>query len=142
MQNDSRVSHATMASPSAGFASRVMARIEERERAQARRRAAIGTVLLVAAALAPFVLVGVWIGAWIGALLTSPGTIVTALTTVSPVLSDLANALWIATLAIVQNTNGAMLVAYASFVLALTVVWARVVTGPFQPSSTVSLGGQ
>ena len=139
MQKEQRF---TMMSPSAGFASRVMARIEERERARARRRALIGAGLLVAAALALFAFAGFQVAAWIGALLASPDAIFTTLVAVSPVLGDLVNALWVAALAILQNTNGVMLVAYASFVLALTIVWARVVTGPFQPSSTVSLGGQ
>ena len=139
MQKEQRF---TMMSPSAGFASRVMARIEERERARARRRALIGAGLLVAAALALFALAGLWIATWISALVASPSAILTALAAVSPVLGDLVSALWVAALAILENVNGVMLVAYASFVLALTIVWARVVTGPFQPSSTVSLGGQ
>jgi len=142
MQNDARFNHAKMMSPSSGFTPRVMARIEERERAQARRRAVIGAGLLVAAASALFVLLGLWVAAWISILLASPSAIFTMLTAVSPMLGDLLNALWVAALAILQNVNGAMLLAYASVVLALTVVWARVATGPFQRPSTISLGGQ
>ena len=142
MQNDARFNHAKMVSPATGFTRRVLARIEERERAQARRRAVIGAGLLVAAASALFVLLGLWVAAWISILLASPSAIFTMLTAVSPMLGDLLNALWVAALAILQNVNGAMLLAYASVVLALTVVWARVATGPFQRPSTISLGGQ
>jgi hypothetical protein len=131
-----------MMSPSSGFTPRVMARIEERERANARRRAVIGAGVLVAAASALFALVGLWIASWISALLASPGAVFTALAAVSPMLDDLLAALWVAALAIWQNVNGVMLLVYAAVVLALTLVWARVVTGPFQHSSTVSLGGQ
>jgi hypothetical protein len=102
----------------------------------------IGAGVLVASALALFALVGLWIAAWISALLASPGAIFTALVAVSPMLDDLLAALWVAALAIWQNVNGVMLLVYAAVVLALTLVWARVVTGPFQHSSTVSLGGQ
>ncbi len=139
MQKDQQF---TMMSPSSGFAPRVMARIEERERANARRRAVIGAGVLVAAVVALFALVGLWIATWISALLVSPGAVFSALVTVSPMLDDLLVAFWVAALAIVQNVNVALLLAYAAIVLALTLVWARVVTGPFQHSSTVSLGGQ
>ncbi len=139
MQKDQQF---TMMSPSTGCTRRVMARLEERERAPARRRALIGAGVLVAAALVLFAIVGLWIATWIGTLLASPSAILTTLVTVSPVLADLLDALWVAVLALLQNANGVMLVAYATVVLALTLVWARVVTGPFQHSSTVSLGGQ
>ncbi len=142
MQNDAQFNHAKMVSPSAGFTRRVLARIDERERAQARRRAVIGTGLLIAVASALFALFGLWVAAWISALLASPSAIFTMLTAVSPMLGDLLDALWVAALAILQNVNGMMLLAYASVVLALTVVWARVAAGPFQRPSTISLGGQ
>ncbi len=138
MQKDQQFA---MMSPSSGFTRRVMARIEERERANARRRAVIGAGLLVAVTSTLFALVGLWIAAWISALLASPGAIFTALAAVSPMLDDLLVAFWVAALAIVQNVNVALLLAYAAIVLALTLVWARVVTGPFQHSSTISLGG-
>ncbi len=139
MQKEQRF---TMMSPSSGFAGRVMAQIEERERAQSRRRALFGTSLLVAAALALFALVGLWTASWVSVLLASPSAVFAALATVSPMLDDLLDALWLAALVILQNVNGVMLLAYASFVLALTVIWARVVTGTFQRPSTVSLGGR
>ncbi|MDE3089220.1 MAG: hypothetical protein KGJ80_07530 [Chloroflexota bacterium] len=139
MQKEQRF---TMMAPSAGFTARVMTRIEERERAQARWRAVVGAGLLVAVASTLFALFGLWVAAWISTLLASPSAIFTMLTAVSPMLGDLLDALWVAALAILQNVNGVMLAGYASIVLALTIVWARVVTGPFQPSSTVSVGGQ
>jgi hypothetical protein len=132
----------TMMSPSSGFTTRVMARIEERERALARRRAVVGAGVLVAAAAALFALVGLWIATWISALLVSPGAVFSALVTVSPMLDDLLVAFWVAALAIWQNVNGVMLLVYAAVVLALTLVWAHVVTGPFQHPSALSLGGQ
>jgi anti-sigma factor RsiW len=142
MQNETRFNHATMVSPSAGFTSRVMARIEERERARARQRALIGAGLLVAAAVGVFALLAVWIAAWLGALLASPGAILTALLAVAPLAGELWEALWVASLAILQNVNGGMLLTYALIVLALTVVWARVVTGSLQRSLPISVGGQ
>ena len=139
MQKEQRF---TMTAPSAGFTARVMTRIEERECARERRRAVIGAGLLVAVAFALFAFFGLWVAAWISTLLASPSAIFTMLTAVSPMLGDVLDALWVAVLAILQNVNGVMLLAYASVVLALTVVWARVATGPFQRPSTVSLGGQ
>ena len=139
MQKEQRF---TMVPPSAGFTARVMTRIEERERARARRRAVIGAGLLVAVASALVALFGLWVAAWVSTLLASPSAIFTMLKAVSPMLGDVLDALWVAVLAILQNVNGVMLLAYASVVLALTVVWARVATGPFQRPSTVSLGGQ
>src|SRR5574341_2230776 len=59
----------TMIPPSAGFVNRVMARIEERQRAQARQRAWIGAGLLVAGAgvlIALSILTtGGWIAQWL-----------------------------------------------------------------------------
>ncbi|HEX7589024.1 MAG TPA: hypothetical protein VF478_11970, partial [Anaerolineae bacterium] len=88
MQIKARIDQAQMASPSAGFASRVMARIEERERAQARRRTAIGVGLIALVVISLFALVALWVAAWLSALLGSPGAIVTALLTVSPLAGD------------------------------------------------------
>jgi hypothetical protein len=142
MQNETRFNHATLASPSAGFASRVMARIEERERAETRQRALIGAGLLVAASIGVFALIVIWIVAWVNPLLASPGAMMVTLLAVAALAGELWDALSVAALAILQNVNGMMLVAYALFVLILTVIWARVVTGFFQRPLSISKGGQ
>jgi hypothetical protein len=142
MQNEKRFDHATMASPSAGFTSRVMARIEERERVRARQRALIGAGLLVAVGIGVFALIAIWITAWLNALLASPSAILISLLVVAPLAGELWGSLSVAALTILQNVNGVMLLAYAFFVLILTVIWARVVTGPLQRSLPISVGGQ
>ncbi len=142
MQNEARLNHAKMVSPSPGFASRVMARIEERERAQAQRRALIGVGLLVAAAVALLALVAIWIVGWISAVLASPGAILTTALAVSPLAGDWLDALRIAAFAILQNVNVVILLVYALGVLALTTFWAEIATGNFQLSRQVYVGGQ
>lgn len=142
MQNEARLNHAKMVSPSTGFASRVMARIDECERAQARRRAVIGVGLLVAAAVALLALVAIWIAGWISAVLASPEAIVTTALAVSPLAGDWLDALRIAAFAILQNVNIVILLVYALGVLALTTLWAEIATGTFQPSLKVYVGGQ
>lgn len=142
MQNETRFNHATMASPSAGFTSRVMARIEEREHTRARRRALIGAGLLVAVGIGVFVLIAIWIAVWINALLASPSAILISLLAVVPLAGELWDALSVTAITILQSVNGVMLVAYAFFVLILTVIWARVVTGPLQRPLLISVGGQ
>lgn len=141
MQNEARFNHATMVSPSTGFASRVMARIEERERAQARRRALIGIGLLVAVAIGAFALIAIWIAAWISALLSDPGAMVTMFQAVSPAI-DLLDALRVAGFAILQNVNGLVMLVYALIVLALTTLWAEIATGTIRLPLQVSVGGQ
>lgn len=132
----------TMMSPSSGFTTRVMTRLEERERAQARQRALIGVGVLVAVVSALFALVGLWIASWIGALLASPGAILAAAQTISPLVSDLANALWVAAAAILRAVDSVQMLAYAVIVLTLTAIWARVVTSPSKFALTLSVGGQ
>ena len=141
MQNETRFNHATMASPSAGFTFRVMARIEERERAQARQRALIGAGLLVAAAISAFALSVIWIAAWVKPLLTNPGATLVELITVAVLAGELWGALSVAVLAVLQNVNSVMFVAYALCVLILTMIWARVVTGFLQRPLPISKGG-
>ena len=151
MQNETRFHHAQMVSPSAGFTARVMARLEERERARARQRAMIGVGLLVAAAVAFVAVTTLWVAAWINALLASPSAILATVQTISPLLGGLAEALWIAAAAILRAVNSVQMLAYALIVLALTAIWARVVThaqnagastGPSKFALTLSVGGQ
>jgi hypothetical protein len=140
MQNEARLNHAKMISPSTGFASRVMARIEERERAQARRHALTGAGLLVAVAFALLTFVAISFAAWISALLSNPGAMVTMFQALSPAI-DLLDALRVAGFAILQNANGMLLLVYALIVLALTTLWAEIATGTFRLSRQVSVGG-
>ncbi len=139
MQKDQRF---TMMSPSNRFTPRVMARIDERERAQARRRAVIGAGLLVAAAIALLVLIVISIAAWIDVLLASPGAIFTTLLAVSPLIGELLEAAWVVATALLRNMNGSLMLAYALSVLGLTVLWARVATGTFQSPLKIKVGGQ
>ena len=84
MQNEARIDQPRMVSPSVGFASRVMERIEERERAQARRRTAIGVGLIAAVVVSVFALIALWVAAWLSALVASPEAILTTILAVSP----------------------------------------------------------
>ena len=119
-----------------------MARIDERERAQARQRTVIGVGLIALAVVILFALVALWVTAWLSALLASPAAIVTSILAVSPLAGDWLDALRIAASAVLQNTNGAIVLVYALGVLALTTLWAEIATGTFQPSLQLNLGGK
>ena len=142
MQNEARIDQPTMVSPSAGFAHRVMARIEARERAQARRRTAIGVGLIALVVISLSALAALRIATWLGALLGSPEALVTAILTVSPLAGDWLDAVRIAGNALLQNVNLPALLVYALGVLGLTTLWAEIATGTFQPSLQVNLGGK
>jgi hypothetical protein len=137
-----QVIHKRMIAPPAGFTVRVMARIEERERAQARRRAVIGATLLVVVAGIALALVCIWLTLWIGALLARPGTVISAVLALSPLadgLRVLLEALWVAASAVTRGVGGEVILAYALAVLALTILWARVATGN-HPSLSLRAG--
>ena len=142
MQNEARIDSALMVSPSAEFASRVMARIEERERAQARRRMAIGVGLIALVVISLSTLAALRITTWLGALIASPEAIMTALLTVSPLAGDWLDAVRVAGIALLQNVNLTALLVYALGVVALTTLWAEIATGTFQPSLQVNWGGK
>ena len=140
MQDETRV---TMASPSAGFTTRVMARLEERERLQARRRSMIGATLLVVAVATVLALVGIWLVSWI-ALIARPEAILPmamAFATLFGGWARLLEGLWIAITVILQNLGELPLLVYACVVLAMTAVWVQVVTGSFQRLLTIRMGG-
>ena len=141
MQNEARIDSALMVSPSVGFASRVMARIEEHERAQARRRMVIGVGLIAAVAVAVFVSAAIWVAGWLSAMAASPEAILTTLLAVSPLAGDWLDAMRVAGIALLQNLNLAALLVYALGVLGLTTVWAEIATGTFQPSLQINWGG-
>ncbi len=135
MQNEPRF---TLVSPSAGFTWRVMTRIAEHERAQARRRALIGSALLVVVAGALLALVGAQIVVWLTAFAERPEVlelVVSALAAALFWLGAFAGALWIAVGTILANIGEVTMLVYALGVLTLTMVWLRVATG----SPTLSL---
>ncbi len=121
----------TMIPPSAGFVERVMARIEERKRAQARQRAWIGAGLLVAGAgvlIALSILTaGGWIVQWLP--LDSYGSLAAFLAVSLIETSALIQAIVVALLAVSGQLNQLQVLAYALFVFALSMLWARVASG-------------
>jgi hypothetical protein len=142
MQHETRF---TMIAPNAGFTSRVMARIAEHERAKARQRALIGSALLVIAAIIILALVALWLVSWVAVLVSMPQLAVAvlgALATLAFWVGVALNACWVAVGAIAENIGAVQMVVLALVVFALTMVWMRVVVGPFQFSShTISVGG-
>ncbi len=121
----------TMIPPPAGFVNRVMARIEERKRVQARQRAWIGAGLLVAGAGGLIVLsvltTGGWIAQWLP--LDSYGSLAAFLAIWMIETSALIEAIVVVILAVGGQLNQLQVLAYALFVFALTVLWARVALG-------------
>jgi hypothetical protein len=134
-----------MVSPAPGFTARVMARLEARERAQARRRAVIGAGLLVVAASALLAFVGMALASWLSVVMERPSTIVSLVVALSPVadrLLALLEALWVAAIALARSVDSVAMLAYALAVLAFTLLWARVALGSFQlTSDKMTLGG-
>ena len=134
----------TMVKPRTGFTSRVMARIAEHERAQARRRAMIGSALLVAFALIVLALIALWLVSWIAVLVTTPQLIVSLLNTVGTFLfwgGVAVNGVTDAGQIIAKNIGIPQLAGLAMTVCALTTVWLRVVAGPSFSSQATNLGG-
>jgi hypothetical protein len=134
-----------MVSPAPGFAVRVMARLAERERARARRRALIGSALLAGAASAMLAFAAIQLVSAIWILVTNPQVIVTLLNAFELLafwVDKLLGALWIAANVIAENLDPMQMTLYAAAVFVLTMLWVRVVTGSFQSSfSTNHVGG-
>lgn len=140
MRNETRF---TLMTPSAGFTSRVMARIAEYERAQARRRALIGSALLVIAAVGILILVAWWLIAGALALITTPSALVSLWSTLATLAfwtRKFIEMVWAATTVVADQVDANQLLMLAIGVLGLTLIWVRVVIGPFRFSST-SVGG-
>ncbi len=113
-----------MIAPPPGFSRRVMARIEERERVEARRRAWIGVALLTVAGSVPVAVLALVLVPSLSGLYAIPDVAVQLLVTLLPYVIALG------TLSVeLVDQAGIQLLAYALFVLALTYVWARVVSG-------------
>jgi hypothetical protein len=142
MQNHS---HFAMVSPAPGFAVRVMARLAERERARARRRALIGSALLAGAASAmlAFAAIQLMLAIWI--LVTNPQVVMSTLDAFQvPAFwaGKVLEAFWIAANVIAENLDPMQMTLCAAAVFVLTMLWVRVVTGSFQSSfSTNHVGG-
>jgi len=132
-----------MMTPAAGFTSRVMARLAEYERAQARRRALIGSALLVIAAGVILILVAGWLSAWIAALITTPSALVSLRSTLATLVfwtRKFIEMVWTAMTVITDQVDASQRLMLGIGVFALTLIWVRVVIGPFRFSST-SVGG-
>ena len=124
-----------MVSPAPGFAARVMTRLAEHERARARRRALLGSALLVGAAIAMLVFAVIQLVAPFWVLVTNPQLIVillNAFATLTFWASKVFEAFWIAAMVIAENLDAMPMALCAAVVFALTMLWVRVVTGSFQ----------
>lgn len=122
----------SMLTPAPGFSTRVMSRIETYERARARRRALIGAIVLVVAAMIVIALVAFSLATWLFALADDPGIvakIVTVLVGVFQRARIVFDAFWVAGVTIERQVDQVVWVGYAVLVLALTMVWTRVVVG-------------
>ena len=139
-----RTQHMTMISPAPGFTARVMAKIVERERAQARRRAAIGAGLLVAAAAALVALLGGVLVAVGFVFATNSDVILGSLIALAPFVTTcttLIEALWISVTLVAHKVSVVQMLAYALGVFVLTLLWVRVVAGSSQHLLTLTVGG-
>ena len=141
MQNETRL---TMLAPRAGFTARVMARLAEQERARARRRVLIGSIVLVAFALVVVSLIALWIGSWVVVFVTMPQlfvAIVSAFATVAFWCGVALNGVGAAVAVIAENIGVAQMGGLALTVIALTAVWVRVVVGSSFSSRSMTVGG-
>lgn len=141
MRNDKTF---TMMSPSAGFTSRVMARLTERERAQARRRAMIGSALLVVAAIIIVALIVLWLVSWVAVFVAMPQVIVSVVdvcVTLAFWLGVALDACLVVARAFAENISAMSMLVLAVTVCALTTLWLRVVVGPSFASQTIHVGG-
>jgi hypothetical protein len=142
MRNETRF---TLMTPAPGFTSRVMARIAEHERAQARRRAMIGSVLLILTAIAVLGLVAWWLVSIASVFVTAPTVLVAVLNVCASMafwVAKFFESLWAVALIITQNVGAVEMLALAIGVITLTAIWVRVVAGPLQLSSrSILVGG-
>ncbi len=142
MENQDRF---VMISPAPGFTTRVMTRLAERERVRARRRALIGSALLVGAAIAVILFVAFELASVGWLLITNPQVIITLPSAVGVIafwVNKVIEAFWIAANAIANNLDPTPVALGAVMIFALTMLWVRVVTGSFQLSlSTNHVGG-
>jgi hypothetical protein len=134
----------TMVSPAPGFTARVMTRIVEHERARARRRALIGSALLVSAAGAVLGFAAIQLVSALWILITNPQVVFATLDAFQvPTFwaGKVLEAFWIAANAIAENLDPIQMMLGAVAIFALTMLWVRVVTGSFQLSQIVTSQG-
>ncbi len=134
-----------MIAPAPGFTARVMARVAERERATARRRAMLGVGLLVAVAAVLLALVGGLLLLIALSGVDVPDMFVSVWVALAPVLdvfSPVVEALWVSTVAFADNVSMAPVLVYALAVAVMTVLWARLVTGSTQLLPHLILTGE
>ena len=130
MRNEKRF---TMISPQPGFTARVMTRVAEQERTQT-RRAWLGSALLVIAAIAILSAIVWWIASWVSVFVTTPQLLVAlinAFVTLAFWTTKFAQVVWDVALT-VADKSGALMPVLALVAFALTIVWVRVVAGPFR----------
>lgn len=143
MRNETRF---TLMTPAPGFTSRVLARIAEHERAQARRRAVIGSVLLVLAAIAILGLVAWWFVSVASVFVAAPSILVAVLQACASLAfaaAKFVESLWTVALILAENVGAFEMIALAVAVITLTAIWVRVVAGPFQlASQPIFVGGR
>ncbi len=134
----------TMAAPAPGFTVRVMARIEQYERVQARRRSILGAAVLLGAASVPFLALGYLLVSFGLQLLASPGVFLGGILAFGPVVeivSSLIEALVVSATTLARVGSVQMFL-FAVVVCSLTFLWAAIVHGSFQWSPrTLSVGG-
>ena len=133
----------TMVAPSAGFTSRVMTRISEKERAKAKRRALIGSAVLIAFALSVLALILWWLASWVAVLVSMPQLIVSlinAFATVAFWAGIALNGLSVAVSVVAENIGLPQMLSLAAVVCALTVLWLRIVSGSTLTFQTI-IGG-
>jgi hypothetical protein len=144
MDKQAQFVHPTMAAPAPGFTGRVMARIEQHERVQARRRSILGAAVLLAAASVPFLALGYLLVSLGSQLLADPGVILGGILVFAPVLEIVSSVLQ--ALAVSATTlarvGSVQMFLFAVAVCSLTFLWAAIVHGSFQWSPrTLFVGG-
>ena len=136
--------HASMMAPAPGFTARVMARIEARERARARRWAMIGASLMfLAAGIVSVLLGGVLLGL-LAIVVMNPDVFLTVLVSLTPLVdfgTTVAEALWVSIGVVAANVSAVQMLGFALGVLALTLVWVRMVSGSSLRLLTQTVGG-
>jgi hypothetical protein len=142
--SEQQMIQATMVSPAPGFTGRVMARVQAYERARARRRALIGAGVLAASAAGLVATAMFLVVSQIIALVTNPDAIPAATDAVGQTLNAvdaLADAAGITTRVVAGDIGAIQILAFAVFVLMLTLVWVRVLNLSYQRPFTRAVGG-
>ncbi len=130
-----------MVAPAPGFTARVMERIQVQERARVRRRTLVGAGLLAVSSATLLVLAGWMLLSVVEVFIVSPETIAPVwggLELLVTTVQSIIEALWVAAVAFVVAVGSLQLLGYSLLAFALTLLWLRVVSGPFQRPFTRS----